>query len=176
MKRNEKLLQERAERLAQPLDASQREIKVNYLLVTLADGSEYGIIYEFVESVVRPTKVSFMPGVTPAINGVINWRGNLLTVVDLNVIFHCKSEPSNAKPWVVVVKYAQTRLGLLVSSVLTNQTFLQRELSVNLSKMQGAKIRYVQGIIDKKIAIIDMRALFSSPDLKLGETAQQGEA
>ena len=164
MNKNERILSERDAKLAKPIRDDSAIEKVEYISFSLGDDSEYGIIYKDVEGVIRPETISKVPMVAGSISGVINWRGNLLAVINLNHFLSKKDDSPGESPWVIVVRSDASPVGLAVNNVGTNRFYLKDELA---SRHQGVakSIRYIQGIVAKKVAIIDVEALLMDVQL-----------
>ena len=77
----------------------------------------YGLnVHQLVEVLPLP-KVTRVPRTPEYILGVINLRGEVLSIVDLKGVFGLPHGASTVAPTVVVVAYGELRTGLLVDSV-----------------------------------------------------------
>lgn len=86
------------------------------LLVVELRGSLYGIDSATVREIVSPLEATRLPGAPPHVRGVVNLRGQLLTVVDVG--HRLTGAPAEtAEGSIVVVTAAERLLGLLVDDV-----------------------------------------------------------
>jgi purine-binding chemotaxis protein CheW len=86
-----------------------------FLVVELRGGL-YGIDSGAVREIVTPHEATRLPGAPPHVRGVINLRGQLLTLVDLgHRLTGMAAETSEGS--IVVVTTAERSLGLLVDDV-----------------------------------------------------------
>lgn len=76
---------------------------------------EWALADHFVREVVAPAPTAPIPGAAPAVLGLANFRGALMTVVDSRLLF---GQPADAAPGTVVVVEARgRRIGLAVDEV-----------------------------------------------------------
>lgn len=160
-----KIMKERAAKLAEPIIEHDSTHDVEFILFSLIDASEYGIAYEFVDGIIKPDSVAWVPCAPDAIAGVVSWRGSLLTVVDVSVLFGGAPQARKRSSWVVIVQHAGQRLGLLVSSVVSNKTFSAINLQACRASDGDKKSAYIQGTFAENIAILNVDSLFSSKNL-----------
>lgn len=79
-------------------------------------GGLYGIDSGAVREIVSPLEATRLPGAPPHVRGVVNLRGQLLTVVDLG--HRLTGAPTEtAEGSIVVITAAERLLGLLVDDV-----------------------------------------------------------
>lgn len=86
------------------------------LLIVEVRGGLYGIDSTCVREIVTTLEATRLPGAPPHVRGVVNLRGQLLTVVDLGHRLTGTAEPTPNGSIVVVVS-AEKTLGVLVSDV-----------------------------------------------------------
>lgn len=95
------ILRERAQRLTQPL---QQKTEETVKLIVFSLGEElYGFEAEYVREVVKAGKITFVPYAPDFIEGVINLRGSIISVVDLAKILNIQDVTRIGERWVIVV-------------------------------------------------------------------------
>lgn len=160
-----KIMKARAAKLAEPIihhDASQ---DLEFILFSLIDDGEYGLPYGFVEEIIKPDAVALVPCAPDAIRGVVSFRGALLAVADISVLFGGEPQAIKERPWIVVVQHEGKRLGLLVSAMSSSKVFSTADLKPLAAASPGQKSEYIQGTIGENIAILKVESLFSSKKL-----------
>jgi purine-binding chemotaxis protein CheW len=83
----------------------------------LVDGVQYALPVELVREVTNPVPTVLLPHAPSAVVGVMDYRGAIVTVVDLRVRFGLqKREPTRKTKWIVVDLSGRT-LALVVDAV-----------------------------------------------------------
>ncbi|MGL5742445.1 MAG: chemotaxis protein CheW [Legionella sp.] len=159
------VLQARAKHLAQQeMDASKNN-GIAFIRFKLTQNENYGIPYQYVQEILHNATMSRPPFVPNFISGVINWRGNLITVVDLIKFFH----PNHAKhathydhEFIIVINANDVTLGLLTQRVEGNEVYQPHQLATPLSTANVANPEYILGLYQATTAIINVETLIVS--------------
>lgn len=77
----------------------------------------YGLPIGRVQEVLRPTDIERVPGTAPVVLGVINLRGNVVTVLDLRRRLGLEPRDIDADSRIVVIEHQGETFGLLVDRV-----------------------------------------------------------
>ncbi|KTD04709.1 chemotaxis signal transduction protein (cheW domain) [Fluoribacter gormanii] len=160
-----KILQARAKQLAkQEIDTSQNH-GITFVRFSLGQNENYGISYQYVQEVLRNVSIAPAPFVPKFIAGVINWRGALITVVDLMKFFHLNHSLPSAKQhneFIIVIQVNNITLGLLVHHVEGSELYQPSELAAPLSSANVTNPEYILGLHHAVTAIINVETLVAS--------------
>ncbi|MFH7241446.1 MAG: chemotaxis protein CheW [Spirulina sp.] len=88
----------------------------SYLLFTL-DGLHYGLTAEVVQEIFFLPALTSVPESGPEVAGVLNLRGQLLPVLNLKTCLGKPRQPNTLNQAVILVKYDDHRLGLVVDDI-----------------------------------------------------------
>jgi len=91
-------------------------MKVQLATFQLA-GYTYGIEVGMVQEVLRQQSRTRVPLAPPAVAGLVNLRGQVLTAIDLRSRLDLPERPEGVEPMVVVVRVAGEPVSLLVDSI-----------------------------------------------------------
>lgn len=80
-------------------------------------GEDYAIGVAHVTEIVRIQDVSKMPGMAPCFRGVINLRGNIIPVLDIQERFGLKPLEPTDRTVIVVVEVGRKQIGIMVEEV-----------------------------------------------------------
>ena len=83
---------------------------------TLADHT-YCVNVDRVQEVLRPQQRTRVPLAPPAVAGLINLRGQVMTAIDLRTQLDLPPRPDTHEPLVVVIRVPGDPVGLLVDSI-----------------------------------------------------------
>jgi purine-binding chemotaxis protein CheW len=128
--------------------AQQEEIVYHQWATFRVDDELYGIDVMQVKEVLRFSEITPVPGADSAILGIINLRGNVVTVIDTRRMFGLPLVPYDDDTRVIVVEFnEQEVIGLVVDSVdeVINLPHNDVDRAPNVSGDDSTK-RFVQGV------------------------------
>ena len=153
-----KLLRSRAERYG--ARASQRQDDRIDFVVFERQGRSYGIELTALREIRIIQSWCPVPGATPVAPGVVQFRGELLSLHDV-AAFLDGEEPPQSWRWLLIVEFEGERLGLLsddVEGIIT----LQRDTIRTVPIALGAKSTCFAGIADGELLLLDPAGLFET--------------
>lgn len=156
-----KILQARAKQLAQQEIDISKNHGTAFIRFSLGQNENYGISYQHVQEILHNIALAQAPYVPNFIAGVINWRGSLITVVDLIKFFHPNSTQQDNE-FIIVVHANNITLGVLVHHVEGSGIYQPSELAIPLSSANVTNPEYILGLHHAITAIINVEALISS--------------
>lgn len=110
---------------------------------------EYAIDAHFIHSI-RDTEqdnltIFSLPGVPEYIVGVINLRGEIISVINLKVFFSLPNENQGEITKIIIVECADMRVGFLVDSVHGIADFPLSDIQSSMSTIEKIKSDYLDG-------------------------------
>jgi purine-binding chemotaxis protein CheW len=149
----------------QALDATTDPV-VQWVTFKL-DNETYGINVMQVQEVLRVTEIAPVPGAPDYVLGIINLRGNVVTVLDTRTRFGLMSREPDDSSRVVVIEADHTVVGILVDSV-AEVVELRRsamESSPNVGNDESSK--YIEGVANHDgdlLILVDINKLLSQDE------------
>jgi len=131
------------------------------------DGEAYGINVMQVQEVLRVTEITPVPGAPSYILGIINLRGNVVTVLDTRMRFGLPPHETDDASRVVIIESNGNVLGILVDSV-AEVVYLrasQIESAPKVGNDESAK--YIQGVYSSEgslLILVDVNKLLSGDE------------
>ena len=106
----------------------------------------YGINVMQVQEVLRFTEITPVPGAPNSVLGIINLRGNVVTVIDMRSLFQLPADEPTEQTRIMIVECNKVIVGLLVDSVaeVINLDNNQIDTAPNLASDDNS--RYIQGV------------------------------
>ncbi len=163
-------LRHRADLLAKKEESDTQPGEM-YIRFLLGPAGRYGIPYRFLDEILYVPRVSRVPGAPAFVSGVINRRGDLLTVLNLGAFFETEPLSDTSEARILVVHDGNVQLGLLVDAVEDNDEYPATALTPPLVSDGVSKLGYVKGILHGTITMLDVTALLSDGDLTVDEKA-----
>lgn len=164
-----KLLRARAKALAQErrrdgAAADSLEI-VEFLLAHERYGIESGAVRE-----IYPLRdFTPLPGTPPFVLGVVNVRGEILSVLDLKKFFDLPEKGLTDLNKVLVVETPEMKVGILADKVLGVRPIAATEIQAGLPTLTGIRADYLKGITNDRIVILDAEAVLGDKRILLSE-------
>lgn len=164
------LLKSRARYLARPPGTVAEETRLQYVRFRLGASERYGIPYPYLEEILPVPDITPVPCTPPRISGVANYRGELLTILDLKQLFSVATSGPSAEAMLIVVQAGGLRVGFVVDDVEGNDDFAPSQLAARLPSAGVANMDYVLGIDQGRITLLNLAVLLADPALRVEET------
>ncbi|TAN46394.1 MAG: chemotaxis protein CheW [Methylococcaceae bacterium] len=136
--------------------------------VTFRLGDEmYGINVMQVQEVLRLTDIAPVPGAPGYVIGIINLRGNVVTVIDLRNRFGLPSKESDDASRIVIIEAEDQVIGILVDSVAEVVELRSTDIETAPNVGNEESSRYIQGVSSRGnelLILLDLNKLFSDEE------------
>ena len=134
------------------------------------EGGLFGLDVEYVKEVIALRPMSRVFHAPPVIAGVVNLRGEVLTVIDLAVLLGKSSAGSAASARIVVLRDAgepRRLAGVLVDRLGALREMPPEGLAAIPTTLSPSVARLMAGVIPSPppCGVIDVGALFQTPEL-----------
>lgn len=134
---------------------------------------KYGVNVMLVREVLKNTELAPVPGSPPFVLGIINLRGNVVTVVDTRKRFGLPPREPDEATRIVVIEMDEQVIGMMVDSVAEVVTLGESEIEYAPNVGNDDSAKYIQGVSnhgEELLILIDMDKLFTHEEL-VGEAA-----
>lgn len=156
-----------------------QEESVERFVVVQFGGSTLGIPMEHVTEIQTVHKITPLPRIPQWVLGVTNLRGNIISVVNLALLFDLQQTalPATAHRMVLIQSLIDdVATGLVVDRVLGIRGFETSKISrSSASSSDDMLARYMTGVTDiddQLVALLDVDKLLLSPEFRLFEVQQ----
>lgn len=157
-------LQERARQYASvaPVDEAAHDAGAYDVLVFGIDKERYAVLAECVRGVRSAPRITRVPGVPPFYRGVVNVRGQIITVLDLRHLLNLPATTdAQTSAELVLVHAANLDLALATDHV-------EDVMRLPRSAVEPNDLRYAHGVTRDRILVLDMQQLFADERLIVG--------
>ncbi|WP_299774298.1 chemotaxis protein CheW [uncultured Pseudoteredinibacter sp.] len=130
-------------------------------------GEVYGINVMQVQEVLRYTEIAPVPGASEYVLGIINLRGNVVTVIDTRERFDLDSTDITDNTRIVIVEADGHVVGILVDSVAEVVYLRQSEIEITPNVGNDESSKYIQGVChknDELLILIDLDKLLTEEE------------
>lgn len=138
--------------------------------VTFQLGSElYGVNVLQVQEVLKYTEITPVPGAPHYVLGIINLRGNVVTVIDTRSRFGLEIKEPDDSTRIIFIEVKGHIIGMLVDSVAEVVSMLRSEIETSpiINNEDSDNSKYILGVqsTDKSILILlDVEKMFEDEE------------
>ncbi|MDR2175428.1 MAG: chemotaxis protein CheW [Synergistaceae bacterium] len=165
------------------LNASQKEIGVDALgqehinLVFALGNEDFGVDVNIVREIVRvPPFITRVPNAPNYIRGVINLRGTIVPVFDMELKIGMPSTSLTDEARIVVLSVSDVMFGIIVNSVREVRTIYDSQLESATKLSTAMDKRYVMWVAKpadgRLILLLDISALFDLEQILLEDAKE----
>jgi len=128
------------------------------------DNEKYGIKVIQVQEVLRMTDIAPVPGAPDYVIGIINLRGNVVTVIDTRMRFCLPEKETDDNTRIVIIESENQVVGILVDSVAEVVDLRASAIETAPNVGNDESSRYIQGVCstgDELLILVDVNRLLS---------------
>ena len=139
-------------------------------LVGFRIGKEtFGVPIHLVHEIVRLPEITAVPDAPDYIEGVINLRGKIISIVDLRKRFgECRIEPSR-KNRILVAEVEGKMVGLIVDAASEVIRLAESKIEPPPEVLESSEVKYVTGVGklgDRLVILIDLTKVLQKGELR----------
>ncbi len=149
------------------VDEGSTNDPLNQLVTFRLEDETYGINVMQVQEVLRVTEIAPVPGAPPYVLGIINLRGNVVTVIDTRTRFGLSPGEVDDASRIVIIESEQQVVGILVDSVAEVVELRNSQIDSAPNVGNEESSRYIQGVAtrnDDLLIVVDLNKLLSDSE------------
>jgi purine-binding chemotaxis protein CheW len=163
------LLKARARKLARD-DAKEKTAGESIEVVEFLLAYEtYGIESSYVREICSLKELTPVPCTPPFVLGIINVRGQIVSVIDMKIFFDLPEHGLTDLNKVIIVHDEKMEFGILADSILGVRKIRREEIQPPLPTLTGVGAEYLTGVTKEPLVILDMAKILSSKNLVVHE-------
>ncbi|HAS17190.1 MAG TPA: chemotaxis protein CheW [Nitrospiraceae bacterium] len=168
----QRILGERAKILAG--GAEDKSERGEYLEVAefLLAHERYAIETRHIREVYSVTDLTPIPCTPPFVFGIINVRGEIVSVIDIKKFFDLPEKGITDLNKAIILQSKDIEIGILVDAVLGVRNIFITELEGGLPTLTGIREEYLKGITKERQVILDAEKLLSDRRIIVDEKVQ----
>ncbi|MDX2345783.1 MAG: CheW domain-containing protein [Legionella sp.] len=159
---NQSIFDMRAKELAKILDDKTKRAGTSFLVFCLGTGKneKYALPYQHIEKVVPLHRLTVIPGAPNLFLGITYHNAEVWPVINTEVLLGFDSEKMQPE-YVLLVRDGVYRYALAVRYILGHQHLEVEKNMTQLAGNQVKKNRYILGVWQSDISVIDDKAMFN---------------
>ena len=164
-----KILKARARVLAR--EPEKEMLDQDYLEVVefLLAYETYGIESAYVREIYPLTEITPLPGTPPFVQGIVNIRGQILSVIDLKKFFELPEKGLSDLNKIIIIRDDNMEFGILADAVLGIDKLPVGEIKASLPTLTGIRAQYLKGVTRERMVILDAAKILSDRNIIISE-------
>jgi purine-binding chemotaxis protein CheW len=163
-----KILKARAAVLARESDETKAGDSIEIVAFELA-GEQYGIESCHVSEVYPIRDYTPLPGTPAFVFGLVNVRGQIVSVVDMKKFFDMPDRGLSDLNKVIIIHDDTMEFGILANSVLGVRMLPTSEIQPPLPTLTGIRAEFLMGVTKEGIVLLDGRKLLANENIIVHE-------
>jgi purine-binding chemotaxis protein CheW len=131
------------------------------------ENEKYGIDVMQVQEVLRVTEIAPVPGAPSYVLGIINLRGNVVTVIDTRSRFGLPSAEMDDSTRIVIIEADEQVVGILVDSVAEVVDLKSSEIETAPNVGTEESTKFIQGVAShdsELLILVDLNKLLTDEE------------
>lgn len=164
-----RILNSRALALAAPPEDTAPATEMIQLLVVTLSGERFGIETAPAIEAISLQGLIPVPCTPTFVVGVVNYKGRILTVLDLRRLLGLSGEGVTEGSKIVLVEAGGMTFGIIVDTVVGIMLVLANKMMPPPETLTGLRLALTRGMTEELITILDLDALARSPTILVNE-------
>lgn len=167
-----KILKTRANTLAQE-DRERTTAEDTLEVVAFLLGNEsYALESIYIREVQPLRELTPLPGTPPFVLGIINLRGQIVSVITIKKFFDLPERGLTTLDKVIVIGDGRMEFGILADAILGVRSLPLAIIQPSLPTLTGVRQEYLKGITSEGLVILDAGKLLSDPKIIVHEAPE----
>ncbi|SDC87264.1 purine-binding chemotaxis protein CheW [Candidatus Frackibacter sp. WG12] len=133
------------------------------------EDEEYGVDVLKVQEIIRYQKPTKVPNAPEVVKGVINFRGEVIPVIDLRKKFDLELREYDDFTVIVILEVKDKTIGIIVDHVSDILSFSKEDIQDTLEFSSDIKTEFIRGMAkldDRLIMLLELEKLLSFEEYK----------
>ena len=119
----------------------------------------YGIENSFIREVYPLKDYTTLPGTPPFVLGIMNVRGQIVSVINLKKLFNLPEKGLGELNKVIIIHNERMEFGILADIILGSQSLSINAIQTSLPNISCIGSEYLKGITNEHLIILDARKI-----------------
>jgi purine-binding chemotaxis protein CheW len=164
------ILKDRARVLAQELkpivDGKDNTIEVVEFELAY---EKYAFESRFIDEVYPLKDITPLPCTPPYVIGIINVRGQIISVIDIKKFFELPEKGLTNLNKVIILRSESMEFGILADLIIGTQLIAMSALQASLPTLTGIRNEYLMGITPERMVVLDAAKLLADTSIVVQE-------
>lgn len=163
----EAVLKARAQTLAKETQKKAPDQGATSVVEFLLASERYGIDSSFIREVYPLKELTPLPGTPPFVLGIVNVRGQILSVVDLKKFFDLPGKGLTDLNKIIVLRGEGIEFGILADVIFGLRTVDLKEIQPSLPTLTGIREEYLRGVTSDRLIVLEAKKILTDERIKI---------
>jgi purine-binding chemotaxis protein CheW len=159
-----RILRERARLLAREPQADNAE-EVLVVVEFILAHERYGLESTLIREVYPLKEFTPLPGTPSFILGIMNLRGQILSITDIRKFFDLPEKRLTNLNRVIILKNHDREFGILADDIVGMRTIALKDLQLSLPTLTGLRADYLKGVTPDRLVVLEGEKLLTDDRL-----------
>lgn len=163
------ILAERARQLARVEIAGEKEERPLDVVEFRLANENYALECRYIREVFFLKSLTPIPGAPDFVLGILNLRGQIVSVIDLAKFFELPAQGLNEPMWVIVLENETMEFGIMAEELLGATSIQAREIQPPLPTLTGIRADYLKGIAQNRLIVLDAAKILADEKIVVNQ-------
>ena len=159
------ILKQRTLTFAKPQLSDQSHVDAIRTVVLSFEQEKYGIEVDYVREIFPLGQLTDIPCTPDFISGIINVRGNIISIIDLRKFFGIPCKGITDLKKVVIISHHNFEMGILAAEVSDVMSIQKDQLFPGHTFFTNIDSDYIKGITKEMLVLLDIKNLINDKKL-----------
>jgi len=159
------ILRSRAEELARPDNSVNKADSFCEVLGFMLAHEKYALELPYIREVYPLKELTPVPCTPDFVLGIINFRGQILSVIDFKKIFALPARDIDEQNRVIVLYSDDMEFGILADSIIGTSSVQISDIQSSLPTLTGILSEYLKGVTRDRVIILNGEKILSDKNL-----------
>ncbi len=169
VKTSKAILKARAALLAREAEQTDEQLGNFSVVAFELAGEHFAFELKHVHEIVPLMHFAAVPCTPAFIYGIINLRGQILTVIDMRKLLDMPAKEPSHLSRVILLQSSHTTMGVIADKLLGISTLDVSTLQPSLSGFSGLSSAYLKGISSDQIVVLDALKILKDTNIVVNE-------
>lgn len=152
------------------MQAVKNESETVQVIVFRLGEERYGVDISQVREIIRPSQITKIPNAPDFVEGIINLRGQITTIINLRKRFGMPPKPIDNDTRIIVVEYNNAVIGMMVDTVNEVKYLAQKDIEalpgIVTSREEAKFLKGVGKLPDGLLILIDLNKVLNEGEVE----------
>lgn len=156
-----RILKERARALARASKKTEGEGGHLTVVEFLLAHEKYALELSYIREVYPLKDLTPLPGVPDFVLGIVNVRGQILSIIDIRRFFELPLKGLTNLNQVIILESQEMEFGILADEILGTRSLFESTIQQSLPTLTGIRAAYLKGLTGDRVVVLDGKKILS---------------
>ena len=154
-----KILKARAKTLAREPERDEKAEAYLEVVEFVLAYERYAIETAYVREIYPLKEFTPLPCTHPFVFGIVNVRGQILSVIDIKNFFDLPEKGLGELNKVIILHLGDMEFGILADKIIGTRSIPLKEIQPSLPTLTDIRAEYMRGVTEERVVILDAKKL-----------------